>query len=400
MPTIKLRNSQTASANTFSPALQQGEVGINEADGILYYRDTSGNPTALVWSGGTFTDSFEIAAGSAASPAIAFSDDTNGNGIYRPAANELGFSTNGSPAFRVNSSGQLLSEIEAVETSGSSGLVLNNINYAFTGTKGKSTGLGCTRLAGGDVAGVYLVFNGLTCFKGYQEQTSSVRPFPASSTILESQSRIIINPSATGPLPPEAFTAGLYFSVSLPLGQDAWALYSAGTGYSYFRGSVLFGRKTSGTQYAASGYQVEVNGAFLVSGTKSVFENNAGFGEPNPTAPLHVSGEAKFDGPITEGVFTQSASTSAITLSLDDGTVHDIYLSANCTITMPSAVAGQSFTVLLRTGVGGYAAVFSGVKWPDDSAPTTTQAGGKLDIFTFVSDGSNWYGAAQQNYTA
>lgn len=67
---------------------------------------------------------------------------------------------------------------------------------------------------------------------------------------------------------------------------------------------------------------------------------------------------------------------------------------------MPSAVAGQSFTVLLRTGVGGYAAVFSGVKWPDDSAPTTTQAGGKLDIFTFVSDGSNWYGAAQQNYTA
>ena len=65
---------------------------------------------------------------------------------------------------------------------------------------------------------------------------------------------------------------------------------------------------------------------------------------------------------------------------------------------MPTADAGRSFTVLLKTGGGGYTASFSGVKFPSNSAPTVTASGSRLDVFTFISDGTNWYGDSQQDY--
>jgi hypothetical protein len=33
-----------------------------------------------------------------------------------------------------------------------------------------------------------------------------------------------------------------------------------------------------------------------------------------------------------------------------------------------------------------------GVKWPGGTAPTLTTTNGKYDIFSFIYDGTNWYG--------
>jgi hypothetical protein len=101
-----------------------------------------------------------------------------------------------------------------------------------------------------------------------------------------------------------------------------------------------------------------------------------------------------------ETVYTANTST-AITLSLANGTVQILTLTANATITMPTAVAGKSFVVILRQDATGSRTVtWTTVNWPAATAPTITSTLSKQDIFSFFSDGTSWYGTTiGQNYT-
>lgn len=97
----------------------------------------------------------------------------------------------------------------------------------------------------------------------------------------------------------------------------------------------------------------------------------------------------------TETAYTANSST-AITLSLTNGTIQIITLTGNCTITLPAPSAGKSFTVILKMGTGGYTVTWASSGsvhyWPNTITPTITGTAGKTDIFTFVSDGTNWFG--------
>jgi hypothetical protein len=69
---------------------------------------------------------------------------------------------------------------------------------------------------------------------------------------------------------------------------------------------------------------------------------------------------------------------------------------------MPTpATAGKSFILLLKQPASGTAttATFTDVKFNASGAPTITATVGKMDILTFVSDGTNWYGSYSQGYT-
>jgi len=102
----------------------------------------------------------------------------------------------------------------------------------------------------------------------------------------------------------------------------------------------------------------------------------------------------------TETTYVANSST-AITLALTNGTVQVITLTGTCTITMPTAAAGKSFMLLLKTGAGSYTVTWSTVQWPSGTAPTLTSTASKMDKFVFTSDGTYWYGSvAGQNYTA
>ena len=93
-------------------------------------------------------------------------------------------------------------------------------------------------------------------------------------------------------------------------------------------------------------------------------------------------------------------SSTAITLALTNGTVQIITLTGTCTITMPTAVSGKSFMLLLKTGAGAYTVTWSTVQWPSGTAPTLTATASKMDKFVFTSDGTNWYGSvAGQAYS-
>lgn len=100
-----------------------------------------------------------------------------------------------------------------------------------------------------------------------------------------------------------------------------------------------------------------------------------------------------------ETPYTANSST-AITLNLANGTVQIITLTGSPTITMPTAVSGKSFILMLKTGSGSYAVTWSTVKWPGGTAPTVTTTASRQDIYSFFSDGTNWYGTTVgQNYT-
>ena len=98
------------------------------------------------------------------------------------------------------------------------------------------------------------------------------------------------------------------------------------------------------------------------------------------------------------GTVTTSASPT-----LSNGTVQTLTLTASttCTVTMPAATAGKSFILMVRqaASTGNGAITWSSVKWNSTGTPTVTTTAGKMDIFTFVADGTNWYGSYSQGYT-
>jgi len=95
-----------------------------------------------------------------------------------------------------------------------------------------------------------------------------------------------------------------------------------------------------------------------------------------------------------------SANTStAITVDLANGTVQNLTLTASATITMPTAVAGKSFIIIL-TQNGGFTVTWSTVSWPSATPPTLTATAARKDIFSFFSNGTSWFGTTiGQNYT-
>ena len=99
-----------------------------------------------------------------------------------------------------------------------------------------------------------------------------------------------------------------------------------------------------------------------------------------------------------ESVVAIGNSSTAVTLSLTNGTVQTVTMTGNCTFTMPTATAGKSFILIISTGAGSFTGTFTSVKWPNNAAPTLTTTATRWDILTFVADGTNWYGTYAQAF--
>ena len=93
--------------------------------------------------------------------------------------------------------------------------------------------------------------------------------------------------------------------------------------------------------------------------------------------------------------------TTAYTVDISQGTLQDLTLTANATLTFPAVSAGKGFMLILRQdGTGSRTVTWpASVKWPGSTAPTITATASKADRFTFVSDGAYWFGStAGQGY--
>jgi hypothetical protein len=147
------------------------------------------------------------------------------------------------------------------------------------------------------------------------------------------------------------------------------------------------------------------NAASVTLTNKTIdYANNTLTGVAGTTATQTLTNKTLTNPTVTNYVETpySANSSTAITLSLANGTVQIITLTGSATITMPTAVSGKSFTLLLKQDATGSRTVtWATVAWPGNTAPTITSTASKMDKYVFISDGTYWYGSnAGQNYTA
>lgn len=148
-------------------------------------------------------------------------------------------------------------------------------------------------------------------------------------------------------------------------------------------------QNTTGTASNVTGTVAVANGgtgATTSTGSSSVVLSNA----PTITNPTVTN--------YTETAYAIGNSSTAVTISLANGTVQTVTMTGNCTFTMPTAAAGKSFVLIVSSGAGSFTGTFTGVKWPSNTAPTLTTTATRWDILSFFSDGTNWYGSFVQAF--
>lgn len=182
-----------------------------------------------------------------------------------------------------------------------------------------------------------------------------------------------------------------------------YAPATSGTSILKGNGSGGFSSASAGTDYQAA---ITATGILKGAGAGSVSSATAGTDYVSPTGAETLTNKTLNNPTVTnyvESVVAIGTVTTTNTLSLTNGTVQTATLTAStaCTFTMPTAVAGKSFILLLKqaASTGNGSATFTGVKWDINGTPTITATAGKMDILTFVSDGTNWYGSIAQGYT-
>ena len=206
---------------------------------------------------------------------------------------------------------------------------------------------------------------------------------------------------------------------TLAAGRSAW--FSSSTGDPQFRNGTSsavtlvysggpLGTPNSGTLTSCTGLPVSTGITGLGTGvatflttpssanllaaltTSTGTGNNVFATSPTLTTPTLTG--------YVESVVAIGNSGTSQTLSLANGTFQTVTMTGNCTFTMPTATAGQSFILKVLTGAGSYTGTFTSVKWSGGTAPTLTATASKYDLVSFVADGSAWSGSIIQNYTA
>ena len=180
-------------------------------------------------------------------------------------------------------------------------------------------------------------------------------------------------------------------------GTDASSV-AFGTGGTVIYSGGALGTPSSGTLSSCSGLPISSGVSGLGSSVATFLATPSSSNLASALTDETGSGLAVFNVNPTFTNYTETFYTityaSTFTLSLANGTMQTVTLAGSPTITMPTAVAGKSFTLIINTGsVGSNTVSWSTVAWAGGTTPTVTTAGSKKDIFNFYSDGTLWYGS-------
>ena len=98
---------------------------------------------------------------------------------------------------------------------------------------------------------------------------------------------------------------------------------------------------------------------------------------------------------------TTLTSGNSIAWDLSSNQVTRLVLSTNGTMAdATNKVDGSTYILLVTQGTGSNTLAWNATyKWPGGTAPTLTTGSAKSDIFTFISNGTNLFGVASQNYS-
>jgi hypothetical protein len=123
----------------------------------------------------------------------------------------------------------------------------------------------------------------------------------------------------------------------------------------------------------------------------------------SPTAPIAYGANDTSLALVVERWAANAATTSSTSVpdpAAAGVTGFQYTLSvATTTFTFPTNTAGKSFTLkLVQDATGSRLVSWPTVKWGTAGAPTLSTAAGKIDLVTFVGDGTSWYGSYGLGY--
>jgi hypothetical protein len=212
----------------------------------------------------------------------------------------------------------------------------------------------------------------------------------------------------------QTFTGGIVSVTGSPItGSGTLALTVAGTsgGVPYFSSGTAWASSAAlaanalvigGGAGAAPATTTTGTGVLTFLGTPSSANLLAALTDETGTGLAVFNNAPALTNPtVTNYVETlYSANTgTAITIDLTNGTIQNLTLTGSATITMPTAVAGKSFIIILTQDSSPRTVTWTTVTWPSATAPTISTGSGKKDIFSFFSNGSVWFGGTiGQNY--
>jgi hypothetical protein len=173
--------------------------------------------------------------------------------------------------------------------------------------------------------------------------------------------------------------------IRLGVSQDLHLFHDANNSYIQDRGTGDL--KIQGTSLSLRSYSTDEDFIYCAeNGSVQLFHNNVAKFQTTSTG-IDVTGTTQTDSLTVQGAITEqeTTKTASFTPSLTaDGTIFDV--SGTITVTMPAATAGKSFTII-DSGSGTLS--WSGtIKWPSATAPVPSGS----TIYSFVSNGTNWYG--------
>jgi hypothetical protein len=393
---ITISGSAPFGYRTFSTVLSVGDT---------FYYAIQGQSTAEWEIGvGTYASTNQFArttvlASSASGSAVSFSSGTKNVFITLAAARTLQLGPSDTPT--AGSVPYGTGSTLAYTAAGTSGQFLKSNG---SGAPTWVTAAGTGTVTSVDVSG------------GTTGLTASGGPVTTSGTITIAGTLATANGGTGGTATPTAGTIPYGTGTALgysPVGTSGQVLTSGGAGaptWTTVTGtgtvtSVNVSGGTTGLTY--SGGPITGSGTITMAGTLAVANGGTGVTTSTGTGSVVLGTSPTVNNPTVtnyvESVVAIGTVTTANTLSLTNGTVQTATLTAStaCTFTMPTATAGKSFVLLLKQAAttGNGTATFTNVKWNASGAPTITATAGKMDILTFVADGTNWYGSYAQGYT-
>ena len=178
--------------------------------------------------------------------------------------------------------------------------------------------------------------------------------------------------------------------------------------------SINIGAKIGVKNTANGAYDIIFANRANTSTTSSITEKmridssgNVGIGTASPTKTLDVNGTANITGNLTlsgQSYFVATTITNSgasYSWNLNTNQVSILTLNGNKTLDNPTNQnAGAVYILIVKQSASGSNTLAFGTsyKFPGGIVPTISTTANKVDVLTFVSDGTNMLGVASQSY--